>query len=31
LMDVLVQEGRKLGWDAERALLLARPLDVADD
>jgi hypothetical protein len=24
LMDVLVQEGRRLGWDAERALLLAR-------
>ena len=24
LMDVLIQEGRRLGWDAERALLLAR-------
>jgi hypothetical protein len=31
MMDVLIQEGRKFGWDAERALLLARPLGVGDD
>ena len=31
LFDVLIQEGRKLGWDAERALLLARSLSVADE
>jgi hypothetical protein len=31
MMDVLIQEGRKFGWDAERALLLARPLGAGDD
>jgi hypothetical protein len=28
LLDHLIQEGRKLGWDAERSLLLARTLEV---
>ncbi len=31
LMDVLIQEGRRLGWDAERALLLARGADSETD
>jgi acetyl esterase/lipase len=30
LLDLLILEGRKLGWDAERSLLLARALGVED-